>query len=153
VFVYKTLALPQTVYTRFYLYWSTTTALQDSPPIGFTDAAGSNYVRLYLKPSGLDWVVFANVARTPYPSGNANVPPGQWLCIETMVRFDSSNGELTAWLNGEQVADVSGVATQPAAVAENTFQIGSTATESYQTGQVDSYIDEVVVSALRIGCN
>ncbi|MCU1279894.1 MAG: hypothetical protein JWM53_3440, partial [bacterium] len=148
-FVYKQLATrPNPMYTRSFIYVPSATAGAYSfELLDFSTASSSSYSQVAYDPQQHAFLFHGNfVSPVTMP---ALIPLDRWFCLETMMHFDPTAGEVKVSLDGVTIGDIKNTQTEPAGVTLDNFS----AALSGAVNTADVYFDEIAVSASPIGCN
>lgn len=97
--------------------------------------------------SGYDGAALRDVNSGP----GAIVPRDQWVCIEYRVLIDDAAGAVDMWINDESIGGLSSLDTL-AATGYAQLSVGIIGTSATQSPVV-VYVDEVVASRTRVGCD
>jgi hypothetical protein len=149
---YATKALDQQTsgdaWLRFYDYLPSSTVITTSFSAGVMSELEEPYHGFFLivLPTRVDIGSFGG-----YFTGTAAFPRDRWVCVELHVMIDPADGAFEAFLDSALVARATKLNTLP--------DHGYTAAEvgihyaDKDQGPVEIYVDDVVVSRSRIGCN
>ena len=78
-------------------------------------------------------------------------PRNQWVCVEMHVLVDASEGLFEFFMDGAQIAAISGLDTLPNQ-GYTTFEVGVHYANLNQ-GPITTYTDDVKLGTTRLGCN
>jgi hypothetical protein len=108
---------------------------------------------------GTNEVPSDNIAPTmdQWNSG-AEIPGGQWVCIEVAFLGDAAYNELHAWADGELVHSVTAAdqwqnGAMPANWMNGMFTEAILGWHSFSSRENEIWIDDIVASTERVGCD
>jgi hypothetical protein len=120
--------------------------------LGFHTGSG-DYATLYVDPANAQFLYSTSFSTTNLVFPAPAIATNRWLCMELVVRFDTTNGEVALSLNNQLLGDNNGLDTQAANHILDTVNVGIVSVDTTETGVNDLYVDEVSMSATAIGCN
>lgn len=123
--------------------------VQVAPDICTTgDAQDLVVVWLRNNGSGVYWSIYwtVNGGSTNYALSNVTPITGIWYCVEVYVNLANGMGEVTLWVNGTKLVDVTGL-------SNGTYSASEVLTDAYCINglAVNVYVDDVVVADSYIG--
>jgi hypothetical protein len=86
---------------------------------------------------------------TGQATGSLPLPVNRWFCVELEVTVDSGAGGARLWVDGQQVAQLTGLDTHQA-VGHNFFRAGVIV--SANTPPMTFNVDDFLVTPTRVGC-
>jgi hypothetical protein len=139
-----------TTYVRAFLYLASGSSNDFMlTQVGPLSNAPGQVAQLFVNPSGL--VVIKDTGPTTMAS--MSLPTDRWACLELAARGStttaSSDAELIVWLDGTQIADVTGFNMSPS----EQFALGLNFYGGLARPASDMWMDEVALDGARIGCS
>jgi hypothetical protein len=154
-FVFETIPnRPSTLHVRFFFYM-TQYSMTPFQIVGFhasKDLNGNDYATLNVDPINGTLNYAGGFFGQAANFSGAQLPTNQWLCLELATHFDTSNGSVQVSLDGKQLGQFSGSATDPMSEQLDQVNVGIIYTNTGDTGTNDVYFDEVAISDSPIGC-